>query len=412
MPRPRLPGVLLGLVAAAIVFVPLPAQRSDAALPERPRPAIVSASTLGGSAMQADGAARTELPWLLAGDGDPVISPDGRHLAFSSARNGNREIYVADATTGELRRLTASRGVVDQKPAWSPDGRRIAWQAGARGRPADVWVMRADGGKKRLLAGGPSHDIDPAWSPDGTRIAFASNRSGGFDLWSSREGGRRAGAAARRPRRRTGAGVEPGRNTRRLQRGERRRHEHLDPARRHARDDPRHPLPGGGPAPGLVARREAPGLRPLRSRPLAHLGHPGERRHRAARRRYRGGHRPRLGERGAGARARPPRAPARPRPACARRPRRDRERGRVLPRIHVCGGQPRSGSAPDPRLAVAWDGPDAGRPGDRAPGWRNARRSRRGHTALPDASAPPALALPGIRELRAPPGGRPRDRRA
>ncbi len=140
--------------------------------------------------MQADGAARTELPWLLAGDGDPVISPDGRHLAFSSARNGNREIYVADATTGEVRRLTASRGVVDQKPAWSPDGRRIAWQAGARGRPADVWVMRADGGKKRLLAGGPSHDIDPAWSPDGTRIAFASNRSGGFDLWSiAKEGG-------------------------------------------------------------------------------------------------------------------------------------------------------------------------------------------------------------------------------
>jgi hypothetical protein len=186
MSPPRLPGVRLGLVVvvAAAVLVPMPAQSSDAALPHGPGPAIVSASLFGGAAMQSDGSARTELPWLLPGDGEPAVSPDGRHLAFSSARNGNREIYVADAVTGEVRRLTASRRLADRKPAWSPDGRRIAWQAGAPGRAADVFVMRADGGKKRRLVRGPSDDIDPAWSPDGTRIAFASNRTGGFDLWT------------------------------------------------------------------------------------------------------------------------------------------------------------------------------------------------------------------------------------
>ena len=134
--------------------------------------------------MQSDGSARTESPWLLAGDGDPAVSPDGRHLAFSSRRNGSRDIYVADATTGEVRRLTASRRLDDRRPAWSPDGRRIAWQAGVRGRAADVFVMRADGGKKRRLVRGPGEDIDPAWSPDGSRVAFASNRKGGFDLWT------------------------------------------------------------------------------------------------------------------------------------------------------------------------------------------------------------------------------------
>ena len=184
MPPPRIPGILLGLVVVAVALVPLPAQGSDAASPEEPLPAIVSASVLGGSAMQPDGSARTELPWLLPGDGDPVVSPDGRRLAFSSARDGNREIYVANATTGVVRRLTASRRLVDQKPAWSPDGRRIAWQAGRPGEPTDVFVVRADGGGKRRLAEALSHDIDPAWSPDGTRIAFASNRNGGFDLWT------------------------------------------------------------------------------------------------------------------------------------------------------------------------------------------------------------------------------------
>ena len=362
--------------------------------------------------MQSDGSARTELPWLLPGDGDPVVSPDGRRLAFSSSRDGNREIYVADATTGEVRRVTASRRLVDQKPAWSPDGRRIAWQAGARGRPADVFVMRADGGKKRRLAGGPGDDIDPAWSPDGTRIAFASNRNGGFDLWSvTRAGGEPellldAPGAARAPAwspdgaKVAYSGASEGATSIWVLRIGTPEPVRLTRSR------------GGGPAPGLVARRAAPALHPLRSRPLEHLGHPGARRHCPARQGQRGRQRPGLGDRGAGARARSAGALTRPRPAAADRPRRDRQGGRVLPRIHVCGGQPRSGSAAHQRLAAARVGQHARRPGDRAPPRRNAHRARRGHAALPAASAPPALAFPGVRELRAPPRGRPRDRRA
>ena len=170
MPPSRPLRALLGLAIAAGILVALPAQRSETAPADEPRPAIVSASLHGGSAMQSDGSVRTELPWLLPGDGDPVVSPDGRRLAFASSRDGNREIYVADATTGEVRRVTASRRLVDQKPAWSPDGRRIAWQAGAPGRPADVFVMRADGGRKRLLAGVRATTS----TPRGRRTAFAS----------------------------------------------------------------------------------------------------------------------------------------------------------------------------------------------------------------------------------------------
>ena len=183
MPFPRFLAFCLGPVVAAAVLVAQPAQLSDAARSPGPHSAIVSTSLLGGASNLSDGSARTELPWLLPGDGDPAVSPDGRRLAFTSARSGNREIYVADATTGGVRRLTASRRLDDRKPAWSPDGRRIAWQAGAPGRDADLFVMRADGSRKRRLAGGPGDDVEPAWSPDGTRIAFASNRTGGYDLW-------------------------------------------------------------------------------------------------------------------------------------------------------------------------------------------------------------------------------------
>ncbi len=245
MRRPRLPGLWLGLLAAAAALVPLPAQRSDAARTDRARPAIVSASALGGAAMQPDGSARTELPWLLAGDGDPAVSPDGRHLAFSSARTGNRELYVADATTGDLQRVTSSPGLADRRPAWSPDGRRIAWQAGAPGGTADVFTMLADGGKKRRLVEGPADDIDPAWSPDGDHVVFASDRAGGFDLWTvPRTGGEPellldAPGAARSP-----AWSPDGRQVA-YSGSERRRHEHLDPARRSAGAEARHTLRPG-----------------------------------------------------------------------------------------------------------------------------------------------------------------------
>jgi WD40-like Beta Propeller Repeat/Lysyl oxidase len=183
MPPSRLLAICLGLVVAAAVLVAQPAQLSDAARSPGPHSAILAASLQGGAANLSDGSARTELPWLLPGDGDPAVAPDGRRIAFSSARTGNREIYVANTTTGEVRRLTASRKLEDRNPTWSPDGLRIAWQAGASDLDADLYAMRADGRKKRRLVAAPGDDIDPAWSPDGTRIAFASNRSGAYDLW-------------------------------------------------------------------------------------------------------------------------------------------------------------------------------------------------------------------------------------
>jgi hypothetical protein len=183
MPLPRLLGLWLGPVAAAVVLVPFFAQRGDAALADGPRPSIVAEGRLGATATRSDGSARTELPWLLPGDGDVAVSPDGGRVAFTSARTGNREIYVADGATGDVQRLTASRKLDDRHPAWSDDGRRIAWQSGRPGR-WDVYAMRSDGTRKRLVAGGPGEDLDPAWSPDGRRIAFASARGGGLDLWS------------------------------------------------------------------------------------------------------------------------------------------------------------------------------------------------------------------------------------
>lgn len=182
MAMSRLLAAFLGPLLVAVALVAFHAQRGDAAPADTPRAAIVAGGVLAGTATRPNGSWRTELPWLEPGDGDIAVSADGRRVAFSSARSGNRELYLGDAVTGALQRLTNSARREDRWPSWSPDGTRIAWSSDRAGH-GDVFVMRVDGSRTRLLAGGPGDDVDPAWSPDGTRVAFASDRGGRYAIW-------------------------------------------------------------------------------------------------------------------------------------------------------------------------------------------------------------------------------------
>ena len=56
--------------------------------------------------VNADGSGLKQLTDSPANDTDPCWSPDGTRLVFVSERDGNKEIYVADAASGGLIRLT------------------------------------------------------------------------------------------------------------------------------------------------------------------------------------------------------------------------------------------------------------------------------------------------------------------
>ena len=106
----------------------------------------------------------------------PAFSADGLHIAFSSNRDGNREIYsmLADGS-GETRLTNANAN--DTQPTWSPDGTRIAFVSGRSGTP-QIWVMQADGSGVTRLTLNAATDTAPAWSPDGLQLLFVDNRTG------------------------------------------------------------------------------------------------------------------------------------------------------------------------------------------------------------------------------------------
>jgi TolB protein len=133
--------------------------------------------------LTADGAVR-QLTSSRGSDFGGVWSPDGRTIAFVSDRDGDDEIWSVRADGTGLRQLTRNGGlrggtpVLDQAPAWSPDGRHLAFVSNRDGGEMEVYRMRADGSAQVRLTRTARHvmDHEPSWSPGGGFIVFSSNR--------------------------------------------------------------------------------------------------------------------------------------------------------------------------------------------------------------------------------------------
>ena len=101
----------------------------------------------------------------------PAWSADGLKIAFSSSRNGEPQIYVADASGGNPRRLTSDRGP-DVSPVWNrKTGVQIAFVSGQTGLP-QIYTMEADGtNQQRVTEQG--YAVSPTWSPNGQFLSVA-----------------------------------------------------------------------------------------------------------------------------------------------------------------------------------------------------------------------------------------------
>jgi Tol biopolymer transport system component len=121
----------------------------------------------------------------------PSLSADGKHVAFASA-----------LVTANIQRLTLDpSGVVNGEPAWVTTG-SLRWSNPAPS-PGGNWIavyslvqpeghlylVHPDGTAMRQLTSDSAIDRMPRWSPDGNWVGFFSDRNGRLELWKIRPDG-------------------------------------------------------------------------------------------------------------------------------------------------------------------------------------------------------------------------------
>jgi Tol biopolymer transport system component len=203
----------LGLVPVVVLVVAVPAAFGSFA-GRNGRIVLVASRVYGAPGIVSigvDGTGRRNLTHHA--DAGPVVSPDGRQVAFTRLNAGQTDVYVMNAD-GSHQRFAA----LGLHPRWSPDGKRIACDdgngisvvnlatgattpvtangTGASWSPDGAWiaftrqeaspsevsgaVVRPDGTDERVLV---APAASPSWSPDGKKIVFA----GGGPLYNGLE---------------------------------------------------------------------------------------------------------------------------------------------------------------------------------------------------------------------------------
>ncbi|MFC3095449.1 DUF5050 domain-containing protein [Alteromonas sediminis] len=98
-----------------------------------------------------DGSDFVQLTFNDADEWHPDVSPDGKHIAFMSERDGNYEIYVMSIDGSNQTRLTFSEDA-DWYPTWSPDGTKIMYSTISKdGKNKNIYLMNKDGSTKQKI---------------------------------------------------------------------------------------------------------------------------------------------------------------------------------------------------------------------------------------------------------------------
>ena len=145
----------------------------------------------------ADGGDAEPLTQDFAWNIHPSFSPDGKHVAFISDRDGLSNVWVMDTSGENLRQITKEKTNLIHSPKWSPDGEYIVVTKGIMSRrsiPAgEIWLYHKSGGsglaiKERVNGKADQKNIaDPAFSPDGRYIYFSRDITGGSTFSYNRD---------------------------------------------------------------------------------------------------------------------------------------------------------------------------------------------------------------------------------
>ncbi len=117
---------------------------------------------------------------------DPRVSPDGQWVAYAVGTQDvekdkrDSDLWMVSWDGKQQVRLTSSPETSERAPRWSPDGRYLAFLS-ARGdeaekkKGAQVWLLDRQGGEAQKLTDIKGGVADYAWSPDAKRLCLVVN---------------------------------------------------------------------------------------------------------------------------------------------------------------------------------------------------------------------------------------------
>jgi Tol biopolymer transport system component/DNA-binding winged helix-turn-helix (wHTH) protein len=116
------------------------------------------------------------------------LAADGRSLGFGGLAL-NSQIWTIPLRTdgspaGPTTAITNDTSRRNSFPVLSPDGRRLAYVSTRRGERPNVWVMDLAGSSAVQLTSDENSEHEPAWSRDGRRVAYLSRKGDVGGLWS------------------------------------------------------------------------------------------------------------------------------------------------------------------------------------------------------------------------------------
>ncbi|MCY3722677.1 MAG: hypothetical protein OXG97_10695 [Candidatus Poribacteria bacterium] len=133
--------------------------------------------------MNPDGSEQVRLTDHPANDLHAVWSPTGEQILFVSDRDGKRDLYLMDPDGSNIRRVFKNElkrnFTLRDYPTWSPDGQQIAYMHINWDKDIDaIHITNLEEQEENFIANG----FHPAWAPDGVEIAYAPLEDGRMTL--------------------------------------------------------------------------------------------------------------------------------------------------------------------------------------------------------------------------------------